>query len=369
MAQQDIVGSLFGVTPEMYQQQRQAAEEARAMQTAQLKPEELVNFYGMRSGQAAGNVLGGLLGVEDPQLQAIRGAQSIVNKYDISTSRGLKQVTQELQQLAQTTGNNAYLGMAQDAAKKYKETLLNEATVSAKLREQVSGFGKLVRERDAIAAENPNDPRIADYNKAIAAEQEGKAPKVNVAVQGQKNVLEIDKKAAENLQKIEESSSTVIERLQEQKQALEKGIIGGQFSDARTAFANSLAAFGIKDKKTMEMLADTKRFNTNRIELASSVAKQLGVNPTDRDFQASLSRFASASDDPNVSLQFVNDMLTIANKQNTQAREGLDYFRRNDGSFAGYQKPLPKSAIVEAAATDRLAQLKAEQAKRTKKQD
>lgn len=180
MAQQDIVGSLFGVTPEMYQQQKQQQQLAEAIKMGSLTPEQFVGTQAYRGGQAAGNVLGGLLGVEDPQLQAIRGAQSIINKYDISTSRGLKQVTQELQQLAQTTGNNAYLGMAQDAAKKYKETLLNEATVSAKLREQVSGFGKLVRERDAIATENPNDPRIAEYNKMIAAEQEGKAPKFNI---------------------------------------------------------------------------------------------------------------------------------------------------------------------------------------------
>lgn len=173
----DIVGGIFGITPELYQQAKEQQQLAEAERMGKLTPEQFIGTQAYRGGQMLGNVASGLLGVEDPQLQAIRGAQSIVNKYDISTSRGLKQVTQELQKLAQDTGNNAYLGMAQDAAKKYKETLLNEATVSAKLREQVSGFGKLVRERDAIAAENPNDPRIAEYNKMIAAEQEGKGTK------------------------------------------------------------------------------------------------------------------------------------------------------------------------------------------------
>jgi hypothetical protein len=367
MAEQNIVGNLFGVTPEMYQQQQNQLQESKALQYAQLSPEQQAQYGFFRGGQQLGNAAAGLLGVEDPQLQAIRGAQQLVSQFDTTTSKGLKGLVGALQQKAQETGNSAYMGMAQQAAEKYKTTLLNEATVTAKTREQLPNIAKLQAYRANAAAAGATPEQLAQIDAVIKAEGEGKAPKVNVNVQGQKNVLEIDKKAADNLQKMEESSSSVIERLQEQKAALEKGIIGGQFSDARTAFANALAGFGIKDKDTLQMLSDTKRFNTNRIELASAVAKQLGVNPTDRDFQASLSRFASANDDPSVSLQFVNDMLTIANKQNTQAREGLDYYRRNDGSFAGYQKPLPRSPIVEAATEDRLAQLKKELANRKSK--
>lgn len=132
---QDIVGGLFGITPEMYQQNKQQQQMAEAIKMGSLTPEQFVGTQAYRGGQAAGNVLGGLMGVEDPQLQAIRGAQSVVSKYDINTSAGLKSITQELQQLAQSTGNSAYMGMAQDSAKKYQATLLNEAAVAQKTRE------------------------------------------------------------------------------------------------------------------------------------------------------------------------------------------------------------------------------------------
>jgi L-fucose isomerase-like protein len=42
--------------------------------------------------------------------------------------------------------------------------------------------------------------------------------------------------------------------------------------------------------------------------LAAAIAKQLGVNPTDKDFQASLEQFAKNTDDPKASLLFIEQM-------------------------------------------------------------
>jgi hypothetical protein len=122
---------------------------------------------------------------------------------------------------------------------------------------------------------------------------------------------------------------------------------------------NSLATFGVRDKNTVDLLANTEKFNANRIELASAVAKQLGVNPTDKDFQASLDRFASGSMQPEVAETFINDMLTIQRKNLQDAQAGLNYYRENRGSFRGYNRPLPQSPI----ASDPLANLSLDQLK------
>jgi hypothetical protein len=111
-------------------------------------------------------------------------------------------------------------------------------------------------------------------------------------------------------------------------------------------FATALSSLGVKDKATLDMLKNTKTFNSNRIELAASVAKQLGVNPTDRDFKASLDRFAAASDAPEASAAFIDDLLTIQQTRLKQANEGLSYYRENQGSFTGYNRPLPVSPVV-----------------------
>ncbi len=124
---------------------------------------------------------------------------------------------------------------------------------------------------------------------------------------------------------------------------LDKGIIGGTFSDARTALATGLASAGIKDPKITQYLSNTKTFNANRIELATAIAKQLGVNPTDRDFQASLDRFASASENPASSRIFLTEMTALKKQQLVDANNALNYFRQNEGSFAGYDRPLPRA--------------------------
>lgn len=259
MAQQDIVGGIFGLTPEMYQRDLAARDTKTNLEAAQLTPGQLAGYYAMEAGSGLGRATQGLLGIEDPQLQAIRGAQSIVNKYDISTSRGLKQVTQELQKLAQDTGNNAYLSMAQDAAKKYKETLLNEATVSAKLREQVSGFGKLVRERDAIAAENPNDPRIADYNKAIAAEQEGKGVKITLPSEQQnKELRTANVKQYVDLGDRALTAGTTLQTVTDMNNLINKAFVGvgagAKLNAAQVANALGVSVTGTTESEQLDQL-------------------------------------------------------------------------------------------------------------------
>jgi hypothetical protein len=160
---------------------------------------------------------------------------------------------------------------------------------------------------------------------------------------GPKNVLEIDKKDAEELLKNRNSLEKSIPLLENSIVQLDKGIIGGTFSDARTALANALSSAGLKDPKITQYLASTKTFNANRIELATAIAKQLGVNPTDRDFQASLDRFAAASENPASSKLFLTEMVALKKQQLGDTNNALNFYRKNEGSFEGYDRPLPRA--------------------------
>jgi len=99
MAERNIIGSLFGVTPEMYQQQRQTQQQADALRFAQLTPEQQVQFGAFRGGQQLGTVAGGLLGVEDPQLGLIRQTNQLVQQIGVDTPEKLKTLAGELQKL------------------------------------------------------------------------------------------------------------------------------------------------------------------------------------------------------------------------------------------------------------------------------
>lgn len=94
----DIVQSLFGVTPQAYQQAQQDRADAQAMQYARLSPFEQANFAIGRGATMLGGAIGGALGGQDPELQRITMRQQIagqLNPSDISTfERGIEMLRQ-----------------------------------------------------------------------------------------------------------------------------------------------------------------------------------------------------------------------------------------------------------------------------------
>ena len=85
----EIVGSLFGITPEMYgQQQRQAAlNEGVAM--ARLAPEDRAQAMIYSAGAGLGRAGGGLLGAEDPQLQLISNRNQVLQQLNLNDPNSL----------------------------------------------------------------------------------------------------------------------------------------------------------------------------------------------------------------------------------------------------------------------------------------
>jgi hypothetical protein len=102
MAERDIVGGLFGMTPESYQQGMARRDSATNLTAAQLTPGQLAGFYAMEAGTGLGRAAQGLLGVEDPQLAMIRDVQQMRSQFDVSTPTGLRSFAQALGQKGYT---------------------------------------------------------------------------------------------------------------------------------------------------------------------------------------------------------------------------------------------------------------------------
>lgn len=336
----EIVRNLFGIDPAAIQQQQQILDSNQAYRFAQLDPFERANMALYQSGaqiaRGAGQLLGG-----DAQLNRATQIRQLASQVDFTNPQSIRAFSQQVAPFAPE--------VAAEAAKRASDLELTEARTDRTLREPIaplSGLGKLISERKALidAGRPVNDPEVLAYDRAIAAA--GEAPKgttVKVDLTGPRNVLEVDKADAANLVKTRDALERSVPLLQSSLNALDKGIIGGAFSNARVAFNTALSSAGLSPIKNIEALANTKTFNANRIALASSIAKQLGVNPTDRDFQASLDRFAAASEDPRASKIFLTELLALQQQQLADANAGLEYFRKNQGSFSGYNRPLPKA--------------------------
>lgn len=182
MADNNVVGSLFGVTPEMYQQNRQAQQEAQALRMSQLAPEQLVTYLGARGGQNLGNVASSLLGVEDPQLQAVRKVSEMAKQFDTTTPGGLMQYAQALQQ----AGLPQYASMAADRANAMNKGALEQnktlSEIQKNLREKMSPTAIMQEERRKLLESGvpETDQRIKELNASIVGEGKGKGTNIDL---------------------------------------------------------------------------------------------------------------------------------------------------------------------------------------------
>jgi len=95
----EIVGSLFGVSPEQLQRQRQATDASNAFRYAQLAPLEQAKMSIYQGSAGLGRGIQGLLG-GDPELEKISKIKQLSSQFDLTTGEGARQFAQALQPFA-----------------------------------------------------------------------------------------------------------------------------------------------------------------------------------------------------------------------------------------------------------------------------
>jgi len=139
MAEPNIVGSLFGVTPEMYQQQRDLAQQSQAMAFAQQDPRTQATYGLYRAGQQLGGALGGLMGVEDPQMRLISQRNALAKQFDTNTPQGLMQYSNALQSAGDVQG----AALAADRYRAIQGAMLEQAGKAATAQKTMAEAGEI----------------------------------------------------------------------------------------------------------------------------------------------------------------------------------------------------------------------------------
>lgn len=161
----NIVPSLFGLTPETYQQQyaNQLAAEQQKLASAAAQPGTMLNpslapLYAQAAqrGQMLGTALGGIFGMEDPQLKMVRDVTQMRQGFDTTTPEGL-------QAFAKALSAKGYSDLAVQAADKANQLMKTgaEAQMAASKAENER------KAREEIAAIGPGitDKQITDIYK------------------------------------------------------------------------------------------------------------------------------------------------------------------------------------------------------------
>lgn len=174
MAQQNIIGSLFGITPESYQlgQARQTSQDN--LTAAQLTPGQLAGYYAMEAGSGLGRATAGLLGVEDPQLGLIRQTNQLVQQIGVDTPEKLQTLAGELQKLP---GGGPLAMQAIEKANSMMKTGAEAKTAQQKIDQE-----KLLREELAKLGDNPTDEEyLRVFRKFGTPDQQAKAIEMSIA--------------------------------------------------------------------------------------------------------------------------------------------------------------------------------------------
>lgn len=136
---ENIVQGLFGMTPESYQQQRDAEALQRAAAFGQMSPMEAARtsiFYGANK---LGNVVGGMLGAEDPQMRLISQRNALAKQFDTNTPQGLMQYSNALQSAGDVQGAS----LAADRYRAIQGSLIEQAQKAATAGKTIAETGEI----------------------------------------------------------------------------------------------------------------------------------------------------------------------------------------------------------------------------------
>jgi hypothetical protein len=165
MAQESIMGGLFGITPQSYEEDVYN----RALKRAQEfdAPAQLQASFAQ-----LGRGIGGALGAEDPQLRLISARNAIMKGVDLTDPEALQQVSSRLAQIGDMQGAYGVAELAQKRAESSSAINLREAqAIKATMLPKLTGDERYIAqlrivENQLRQGKTPSDDELSTANIA-----------------------------------------------------------------------------------------------------------------------------------------------------------------------------------------------------------
>ena len=356
MATDSIVGGLFGMTPESYQDTRQLLEQRQALQQAQLDPYEAVNYMAARAGQQLGRGLGGALGAEDQQLKLISARNAVMREVDPNNPESIMAGAQKLAQV-DPEGATRLANYAREAQLKLSQVSKNmrerqgldpvqqiirsgkytpqsiaeyektgDITRLALVEKSDQGglpaIAKLQSYRQSLVDQlGENHPKVKEVDQAIKAETQSKGTTINVDT---RQPIEISKNKTDLAAEIEKGAFTASDRItlaQNLRSLLPKAFVGVG-SDVVLQGARVAEAFGIDVKG----VAPSQIVDTILNEMTVGKAGELkgALSDKDREFlKATIGTRGLSIKTLNYVADEIERRASIDRKLNTRVNEAI----------------------------------------------
>jgi hypothetical protein len=180
---ESMIGSLFGLSPEMYGEQQRVGALNEGIALANMNPAARGAALTYAGAKGLGNAIGGAMGVQDPQLQLISARQSIAKQIDQTDPDSIIKGARMLSQIGDIQGASA---LAQTARQMQSEMALmqqrqaaQQASLATAAKTQL-GIEQEKQLRDELA----KLPQDATQDQVLAiVTKYGSADKVLAALQ------------------------------------------------------------------------------------------------------------------------------------------------------------------------------------------
>lgn len=377
----EVVNSLFGITPESLQAQRDAALQTQALQYAQLDPFQRATASIYAGANKLGGAIGGMLGAQDPELARVQQRQEMLGSLDLTSPESLKQGIQtamqnrDYQLVNELTGRYQQRVAADLAARKTE----SEITKNLREKEGADPIQQLIRSGKYTVAS------VADYQKsgqiadlvpidpseptALSETSEGiylinkktgeKIARIGSAPErGTKNIVNVDAKGEAEFVKelgkldakkvaeagvVRDTAIASLNSLNKLASLPSQDLISGQFAEGRVGATNLLATLGLASPADVNRLASSQQYQ----KVAGDVVLQTlggklgsGFSNADREFIAGL--VPQLETNPEARRKLIQFMQAKNQTIINEATNLEDYARKNKG-LSGYKPTIPLS--------------------------
>jgi hypothetical protein len=145
---ENIVAGLFGMTPQMYQNQQYGQDLNRGIALAQLSPGAAAQAGLQASVGQLGRGIAGAMGIEDPQLKMISARNTIAQQIDQTDPESILKGAQMLAQMGDQQGSFA---LAEYARKAQSESALTKQRIAQASRERQQAIPEKIQISDRLS--------------------------------------------------------------------------------------------------------------------------------------------------------------------------------------------------------------------------
>jgi len=370
----EIVGSLFGVSPEQLMRQRQATDASNAFRYAQLDPLQQAQMSIYQGGAGLGRAVGGLLG-GDAELERVSKIKQLSSQFDLTTAQGARQFAQALQPFAPQEAmmavreadriEQAGLGRQKTAADIQRtESLVAKEELSAaqeeRLRKELSALPPGATEQQILSVVT----KYGSPDKILQVLTQSQDRRARIAAAAAGRTEAPPKPLSASLQKSEDKDIEAIDTYLAQGEALKPSILN------LTPDAKGVRTLELGPAKNAKYIAQNALGNSTpesrayeALKSAVDTAVNLQVSAekgvqTDKD----VLRFANAliaaygRNDTNATLEALKRYNESLEKAKTRTEARVDQRRvsqKVEPLFGGQQRPAPTQPEKPATAKTR----------------